>query len=326
MSNNDSDIINNVNHHDQKSGIKYNLFSNIFRLRIEEFIALVFFGPMAYLTIKAYLFFASQGEIPRRFTGDIQRLFAIIGVVIITLLITKFRPKWTFFRDALPFVYCLAIYTNLHDTIHFANPNDIHDKLIAIDQWLFGLQPAVWAERFITPWLTEILSFCYMIFFLFAPLVALVLYLQKRKSEFRETLITVILCFYAGYFLYVIFPAAPPRLTLKHLYTIQFDGTPIADAALKMVNILPADSRAAFPSLHVAVTLLSLMFGFKYARWLFWLMLPFCTGLFLATVYLRHHYVIDIIAGIFLAITSYILVPKIDSWWRAKYPGQSRYV
>jgi len=303
------------------STVKTGRFSRIFRLRIEEFIALVFFGPMAYLTIKAYLFFDARGEIPRRFVGDMQRLFAVIGVVVITLLISRFRPRWTFFRDSLPFAYCLAIYTNLHDTIHFANPNDIHDKLILIDQWLFGVQPSVWAEQFIHPWLTEVLSFCYMIFFIFAPLVAFVLYFQKRKAEFRETLITVILCFYAGYFLYVIFPAAPPRITLKHLYTLQFDGTPMADAALSIINALPADSRAAFPSLHSAVTLLSLMFGFKHVRWLFWLMLPFCTGLFIATVYLRHHYVIDIIAGIVLALLAYYFIPGLDSWWRSRNPA-----
>ncbi len=293
-------------------------YSWIFRLRIEEFLALVFFVPMVFLTIKAYLFFRSQGNIPNVFIGDVQRVFGIVLAVAIAQLIVRYRPGWTFLRDSLPFAYCLAIYTNLHDTIHFANPHDIHDSLIAIDQWLFGVQPAVWAERFIHPWLTEIFSFCYMIFFIFAPTVALTLYLQKRKSEFRATLVSVILCFYAGYFLYVVFPAAPPRITLKDLYALQFDGTMIADAALRMVSILPSDSRAAFPSLHSAVTLLSLLFAFKYVRRLFWIMLPFCVGLLLSTVYLRHHYVIDLIAGFALGIMAFTCGPGIDAWWRSQ--------
>jgi hypothetical protein len=39
-------------------------YSWIFRMRIEEFTALVFFFPMLYLTIKAYTFFNSQGDVP----------------------------------------------------------------------------------------------------------------------------------------------------------------------------------------------------------------------------------------------------------------------
>lgn len=292
----------------------------IFRLRIEEFLALVFFGPMVYFTAEAYLFFKSQGHVPNVFIGDVQRVFGVVIAVAIALLIVRYRPNWTFLRDSLPFAYCIAIYSNLHDTIHFVNPNDIHDKLIVIDQWMFGVQPVVWAEQFIHPVLTEIFSFCYMIFFLFAPVVALTLYLQKRRIEFRQTLVSVVLCFYTGYLLYVLFPAAPPRIMLKDMYTLTFSGTPIADAALKMVNLLPSDSRAAFPSLHAAVTLLSLMFAYKFVRRLFWVMLPFCTGLILSTVYLRHHYVIDLIAGFALGVLAFIFAPRIDTWWRSKNP------
>ncbi|UCC78448.1 MAG: inositol phosphorylceramide synthase [Candidatus Zixiibacteriota bacterium] len=290
----------------------------IFRLRIEEFTALVFFFPMLYFTFKAYTFFKSIGDVPNVFVGDVQRVFGIIVAVIITLLIIKYRPNWTFLRDSLPFAFCIAIYTNLHDTIHFANPNDIHHHLISIDQWIFGAQPCVWAERFIHPLLTEIFSFCYMLFFAFAPAVALTLYLQRRKTEFRAVMVSVILCFYAGYLLYVLFPAVPPRITLQHLFTVKFNGTPLADTAIAMINVLPRESRAAFPSLHAAVTLISLMLAYKYVRWLFWVLLPFCTGLLLSTIYLRHHYVIDLVAGFILGILAFIYGPRIDAWWNSR--------
>ena len=295
----------------------------IFRLRIEEFLALLFFGPMVYFTSKAYFFFKANGDVPKVFVGDVQRVFAAVLVIAVAAIIVKYRPQWKFLRDSLPFAYCLAIYTNLHDTIHFVNSHDIHNTLIDIDQWFFGIQPSVWAERFIHPALTEFFSFCYMIFFLFAPLVALTLYLLGRKNQFRETLASVVLCFYTGYILYVLFPAAPPRIMLKDMYSLHFNGTPIADAALRIVNLLPSDSRAAFPSLHSAVTLLSLMFAFKYVRWLYWVMLPFCTGLILSTIYLRHHYAIDLLAGFGLGILAFIFGPKIDSWWRSKNPSRA---
>jgi membrane-associated phospholipid phosphatase len=292
--------------------------SVIFKLRIEEFIALLFFGPMVYFTAKAYFFFRAQGHVPRLFMGDVQRVLAALMVIAFAFLVIKYRPQWTFLRDTLPFLYCLAIYTNLHDTIHFANPRDIHYTLIAIDQWLFGAQPSVWMERFIHPWLTEIFSFCYWFYFALIPLVAIVLYLQKRRPEFRETLVSTVLCFYSGYFLYVIFPAVSPNVVLKEMYTVHLNGTPLTDATMRIANSLPSDVRDAFPSLHTAITILSLLFAWKYVRWLFWALLPVCIGLLLSTVYLRHHYVIDLPAGILLGILAFKFGPGIDGWWRSK--------
>ena len=41
---------------------------------------------------------------------------------------------------------------------------------------------------------------------------SLILLLQRRWPRFREATLGVIICFYIGYALYVLLPAAPPRL------------------------------------------------------------------------------------------------------------------
>jgi membrane-associated phospholipid phosphatase len=38
--------------------------------------------------------------------------------------------------------------------------------------------------------------------------------------------------------------------------------------------------------------------------------------LVLSTIYLRHHYVIDLIAGLFLAIFAFWIGPKLEDWWK----------
>jgi membrane-associated phospholipid phosphatase len=289
-----------------------------FSMRLEEFVAFLFFWPMAYFTLMAYRFFQAQGRIPRVFNGDMQRLGVIVVIIFIAYIIARKKPAWSFLRDALPFAYCLAIYTNLHDTVHFVNSHDIQDKLIAIDQWMFGAQPSVWAEKFIHPWLTDTLSLCYMLFFILTPIVAITLYMQGKREAFRETMVTVILCFYTGYFLYLIFPAVSPNIALKNLYVVHMNGTLITDELSKIINILPSDARDAFPSLHTAVTILTLLFAYKYVRWEFWVLLPIGIGLILGTVYLRHHYVIDLLAGLVLSIIVYFTIPKLENWWQYK--------
>ena len=86
--------------------------------------------------------------------------------------------------------------------------------------------PCVWAERFITPARTEVMQFLYLNFFWIAPSTSLCSCSQRRWPEFRAATLGVIVCFYLGYLLYVLFPAAPPRLVLVYEFTRTCSGYP----------------------------------------------------------------------------------------------------
>jgi membrane-associated phospholipid phosphatase len=294
----------------------------VFRLRIEEVLALLALGPMIFFTSKAYIFYLAKGQVPSLFLDDTWRVLGVIFAVAIAIILVRYKPQWRFLRLALPFSYCLAIYTNLHDTIPFVNPHDIHYTLIRIDQWMFGVQPSVWAQQFIHPWLTEIFSFCYWSYFILIPLPMVVLYFQKRYPESREALISTVLSLYVGYVLYIIFPAISPSVILKDMYTVPLTGTPLTDATMGIAGSLPTNVRDAFPSLHAGIAVLSLLFAWKYLRTMFWIILPICIGLVISTIYLRHHYVIDLPAGILLGYLAFRYGGRVDAWWRT---NQSRY-
>ena len=57
----------------------------------------------------------------------------------------------------------------------------------------------------------------------------------------------------------------------------------------------------AFPSGHTAVTLVYLAILFVESRRLAWIFLPLVAGLIVATVALRYHYLIDVVAGVVVA-------------------------
>ncbi len=298
---------------------RLSFLNNIFRLRLEELIALIFLIPSFLITIRANWYFIELNKhIPRRFYGGITRLVVTAVLMTAFFYFVKKKPLWKYLywlRDVMPFLFCIAIYTNLHDTIHFVNPHDIHDKLIAIDKFLFGVEPVIWAQQFYHPWLTQYFSISYMNYFFIAVIVVVYLLIKKQDVEMRRVLLGTILSFYFGYFLYILFPAAPPRLTLADQFVRNFHGGWLSAAQVKLVSISSSSSRAAFPSLHCAVTLISLMYAFKYARKLFYILLIPGISLVLATVYLRHHYVVDILAGFALAIFAYYTTPYLASWW-----------
>jgi len=157
-------------------------------------------------------------------------------------------------------------------------------------------------------------------FFWIAPSTALVLLALRRLREFRAVMMAVLVCFYLGYFLYVLLPAAPPRLVLVYEYSVSLEGYPRLFSSLeaRAFELLPVDSRAAFPSLHTAVSLVSLLMAWRHVRPFFWMLLPFVLGLWVSTIYLRHHYFVDLLAGWLLAPVALWAAPRLDRWWAGR--------
>ena len=260
------------------------------------------------------------GDLGDRHPGGVARLALALVFLGFLALARRLWPDagWVkALREILPFLTCILIYTNLHDTIGFVNRHDVHHMLAALDHELFGVQPCVWAERFVTPARTELMQLFYMSFLWIAPATSLILLAQRRWREFRAATMAVMVCFFLGYFLYVLFPAAPPRLVFVYDFTRSLEGYPRVFSTLsaRAFALLPVDSRAAFPSLHAAVSLVALVQAWRHARRLFWVILPFAVGLWISTIYLRHHYVVDLMAGWALAPVAVWLAPRFDGWW-----------
>ena len=295
----------------------------VFRLRPEEAAALAFLVPTTWLTLAAFFYAREAGVLGPRYPGGVARL-AVVVVLLAGLALARYRfpgsPLVAGLRETVPLLACFLIYTNLHDTIGFVNPHDVHHWLVALDEVIFGVQPCVWAERFITPALTELMQFLYFNFFWIAPATSVVLLAQGRWPEFRAATTGVIACFFIGYALYVAFPAAPPRIVLAPEFTRNLRGYPVGFSSLNAgaFALLPTDSRAAFPSLHTAASTVALVYAFRYARRLFYLLLPFVLGLWASTLYLRHHYFVDLVAGWLLAPVAVWAAPRVDAWWAAK--------
>jgi membrane-associated phospholipid phosphatase len=295
----------------------------VFRLRPEEAAALAFLLPTTWLTLAAFFYAREAGMLGPRYPGGVVRLGVVLVLLVGLALATRRFPGSSLvrgLRETLPLVACFLIYTNLHDTIGFVNPHDVHHWLVALDAMIFGVQPCVWAERFITPALTELMQFLYLNFFWLAPSTSVLLLLQRRWPEFRAVTFGVVTCFFMGYALYVVFPAAPPRLVLVAEFTKNLRGYPVGFSALsaEAFSLLPTDSRAAFPSLHTAASTVALVYAWRFLRPWFWALLPFVVGLWASTIYLRHHYFVDLVAGWALAPVALWVAPRVDAWWARK--------
>ncbi len=143
------------------------------------------------------------------------------------------------------------------------------------------------------------------------------LYFKRKFFEFRALMLTAVICLYTGYVGYILVPALPPFITQSDIYTLNLNGT-VAEGLLFPFIDASSILRDCFPSLHTAVTTIVLVFAWRFEPKLFWLMLPFGLSLFISTVYLRQHYVIDLLAGWILAGVWLYWVPRFNSFWEKR--------
>jgi len=291
----------------------------IFRLRPEELATLIFFVPlalalarMAALPVTA----AAPGDPAAGYPGAGMRLIVLLLSAAALIVMARWKPRWPLLRDAMPFLLCANVYASLHDLIRFFGAPDITPKLRQWDVTVFGVEPTVWAQRFIQPGLTDVFTFCYWMFYVLPPVLGLLLYLKDDTEAFRSTMVSTVFCLYAGYVGYVLLPASAPRLAMAGEYSVTLHGyLPLLDQSRAAVKAIPLTAHGAFPSLHCGVMLLSMVLAWRFHRWFFWIQLPFGTGLVLGTVYLRHHWVVDILAGFALALVMYLVGWRFEAWW-----------
>ena len=175
----------------------------------------------------------------------------------------------------------------------------IDAELLAIDRWLLGETPAVLLEPWVRPWLTELMSLCYIFFMplLFVSLLRYFFYRRELLGEFYAGLFAV---YGLGFLGYLLLSAGGPCLAYPELFNIRLDGGVVAEWNRIMVE--QGSNRVdAWPSLHSAVSMYILGFAWRRQRIEFWGLLLPVLGLWVSTMYLRYHYFADVVSGFGLA-------------------------
>ncbi len=208
---------------------------------------------------------------------------------------------WRLLHTFYPILFIPVIFDSFADLLPWVSPVEQDPWLIQLDLALFGVHPTVWLERFIHPVLTELLTWAYTSYYFLPIILALALYQRGEEREFDRAIFGVVLCFYLSYLGYFLVPAIGPRFTLASLQQVELKGLLFAEPIMDTLNRLERFKQDAFPSGHTAVVLLVLYYARQSVRGLFWPSLPIVVALILSTVYLRYHYVVDVLAGIFLA-------------------------
>lgn len=223
-----------------------------------------------------------------------------------------------FLRSYLHIPLYGIIFSAFQLFVHRMNPNDYDTLLLKADLAVFGFDITRWFEPYTGKVLTEIITLSYFSYYIFPTLTFVLLYFSKDPEAFtkaRNYLLAIIIGWYGAFIFYLALPAAGPDIAFPEHYTVPIQGlSPLTNMYLENLGKYLKESfvRNTFPSMHFGIILITNYFAYRFKRKYFWFAaLPVGTLLAIATVYLRQHYLIDLVGSLPVAAISIYIAGKL---------------
>ncbi|MGO9011171.1 MAG: phosphatase PAP2 family protein [Bryobacteraceae bacterium] len=235
---------------------------------------------------------------------------AHLGGVALLLIEIKApnRTTW-YFRCWYPLPYVAACYKEMALLIPVIRHSDSDRWLAGLDFRFWGAHPTIWLERIYNPALTEYLQTVYTLFVPAVLLVAFLLWRGRRYGEFQYYAFLIALGFLASYAGYLVVPARGPRFLLRPLEHLPLRGLWLFQNMQQTLDKLESAHYDCFPSGHTELTILAWWMSRLVSNRLFWAYFCYTLSIIFATVYLRYHYTVDLLAGAALAVTLILVSP-----------------
>ncbi len=234
-----------------------------------------------------------------------------------------------FVEDFIPFALFGALYDFLRifpkewaGAIHVVGPYLLEQKLFGYSCAVGRCIPTDFFKNVQHPVLTVVTSLAYSLHMVVPLILAFCLWVKDRRltQQFAWAFFLANLFAFATY---LFFPAAPPwYVEIYGLKAADWSIPPNAAGLLRFDQIIHFPYFAgvyaksawvfgAIPSMHAGFPVLEILFAhkiFKKGVWPFYL---FMLTVWFAAVYLRHHYVIDLLSGALYVLAAYFLVTLI---------------
>jgi len=235
---------------------------------------------------------------------DISSLLAarVVLAALIVLFPYSKRFAGSFVRYAFPVVLTIYWYPETYylNECLFGNLDHV---FAGIEEGIFGCQPALeFSKALPYRWFSELMSFGYFSYFLIVAFVAIYLYFQDKKNG-EKAIFVIVGSFFLYYIMFIILPVVGPQF---YFPDNQVPDGYVFRPLLVAIQSMGEKPTGAFPSSHVGVSLILMIVMWKYCRRYFVYFVPVVVILIFSTVYIKAHYVIDVIAGAISAPIVYL--------------------
>ncbi|MDR0421290.1 MAG: phosphatase PAP2 family protein [Prevotellaceae bacterium] len=210
-------------------------------------------------------------------------------------------------RNIIPVIFIAYWYPETY----FMNENifgNLDPYFVFADEYLFGCQPSLeFCKYFPQTWISELMNFGYISYYFIIALVVFVA-LAKGKKCMEYTIFIILCSFFIYYITFIILPVVGPQFHFTEPDNLLINQGFFRNTLVEL-QTLGEKPTGAFPSSHVGICLICMYFVYKYSRIIFYLLIPVALILICSTVYLKAHYLIDVIGG-FVSAPLYLFVSK----------------
>ena len=257
-------------------------------------------------------------------TQSLLQVLGLLAVYLVAIVLVRGQLLGSSFWSAL--LYRIGIYGTVQQSYFFfkhllpvVNPGTLDHQLYALDLLLFGFEPAVWMDQFVTPQTTEWFAFFYFCyFFLLAAHIFPIVFGARDQMLLGEFMLGMLIIVCIGHTGYILVPGFGPYRAMPEMFKHELPSGLWMDLVWSTVRSNGA-MKDIFPSLHTAGPCFIAMFSFRNRdrlpfRFTWPLLTFFAANIIGATMFLRWHYVIDVFAGFGLATLAALLSPWVTRW------------
>lgn len=245
------------------------------------------------------------------------RIVALLLIFMLIKLHASNKSKIiSFLRHFYPLLFTAYFYgeTGYYNNIFFP---DLDGLFVDVDNFLFGFQPALrFSTRYDNLWFSELMYFSYFSFYLLIIIFPIILYF-KNNSEFDKFFFIIIFSAYSYYLFFAIFPVVGPQFFFP-VGQVEIAQPLFWGKIMKFIQDTGETPTGAFPSSHVGLSLIILLISARTNTKQLIVIFPLALLVCFSTVYIKAHYVIDIIGGIISVPLLYFLGDKIYTFYSKK--------
>lgn len=228
-----------------------------------------------------------------------------IGVILLLAYKQDDGDAWAFAHDWLPATLFITVFEEVSFLSLSLRSDWQNEHILALEARLFGASPMEWLHRHARPWIVEFLQFGYAAFYPLYPVVGGLFWAWRQRPAFRGVFRrltdTLSVGYGVCYSVYLLFPTQSPanRVGVQQIGSTHGG---IFERAVRDIQNHAGVHGNAFPSAHIMLAFVVLMFVYRYlprvAPWLLFPILLMCVG----AVYDGYHYTTDVVAGAAIGI------------------------
>jgi hypothetical protein len=277
---------------------------------------IIFLSSLLFFSVITILF---NAQIPGTWTQVLKNM--IVGLVYLGTIHLHQQTSsralrfWIRMTSAqLMFAYVFPLITPLQLIIS-KNWND--PVILNLEQAVFGVQPTIWIQKFISPALTEWMMFSYVMYLPLYPILCGILYFKHSELHMEDFVFKLAFANLLCDLGFILYPVAGPFYKIANRFTVPLKGYFFTFVG-EYIRIHFQGIGASIPSPHCAISTIMWITAYRYHRPTFYMISPIILSIYVSAFYSRYHYLSDVLFGILAGVATLIVVPFLMKSWNIR--------